>query len=270
MENLRQQFYKKETNTDIYINWNSHARMQWKIDTLKNLVKRSIIICFDQDLLQKEVDYLRKVFVKINDYLTITLENIIENELQKENVNTTNNSQTNTTDNNETKLKLFLPFSGKQGIQLLSKWKKQLKKSIPSSVKTYITYERTKYSTKFPSKDRTKPKHKYNVLYFCRYPNVTCKEACVGETDGRINKPIIDHNKRDQNSHLLKHTRESQHTHAWKNDFKTFNGNYKSSIKRKISEMISIRTWKPTLNVKEKSTRLGLYNWFSCCNFNNQ
>ena len=91
MENLRQQFYKKETNTDIYINWNSHARMQWKIDTLKNLVKRSIIICSDQDLLQKEVGYLRKVFVKINDYLTITLENIIENELQKENVNTTNN-----------------------------------------------------------------------------------------------------------------------------------------------------------------------------------
>ena len=121
MENLRQQFYKKETNTDIYINWNSHARMQWKIDTLKNLVKRSIIICSDQDLFQKEVDYLRKVFVKINDYLTITLKNIIENELQKENVNTTNNSQTNTTDNNETKLKLFLPFSGKQGIQLLSK-----------------------------------------------------------------------------------------------------------------------------------------------------
>ena len=32
--------FRKERNTDIYMNWNSHAPMQWKIDTLKNLVKR--------------------------------------------------------------------------------------------------------------------------------------------------------------------------------------------------------------------------------------
>ena len=26
----------------------------------------------------------------------------------------------------------------------------------------------------------------------------------------------MDHSKRDKSSHLLKHTRESQHTHVWK------------------------------------------------------
>ena len=75
------------------------------------------------------------------------------------------------------------------------------------------------------------------------------------------------HNKKGKSSHLLKHARESQHTHVWNDDFKIFNGNYKSSMKRKISEAPYIRTLKPTLNVKKKSVRLQLCNLFSCCDF---
>ena len=86
------------------MNWNSHAPMQWKIGTLKNLVKRSIIICSDQHLLQIELDHLRKVFVKINDYPSETVENIINNELEKKKFDFTNKPQTNTTNNSEIKL----------------------------------------------------------------------------------------------------------------------------------------------------------------------
>ena len=155
--------FRKETNTDVYMNWNSHAPMQWKISTLENLVKRSIIICSYQHLLQKELDYLKKVFAEISNYPSKTVENIIKNKLDKEIVNITNEPQTNTNDNSETKLQLFLPFLGKQGTQLLSKMKKQLKKSIPSNVKTCITYEGAKLSTQFPVKDRTKFEHRHNI-----------------------------------------------------------------------------------------------------------
>ena len=71
---------------------------------------------------------------------------------------------------------------------------------------------------------------------------------------------MIDHNKRDKSSYLLKHARESQHTHVWKDDFKILNGNGKSNTKGKISEALYIRTLKPTLNVKEKSIRLESYH----------
>ena len=74
------------------MNWSSHAPMQWKIGTLKNLVKRSIIICSDQHLLQEGLDYFRKIYVEINDYPSKTVENMIKNELGKENVNITNES----------------------------------------------------------------------------------------------------------------------------------------------------------------------------------
>ena len=73
----------------------------------------------------------------------------------------------------------------------------------------------------------------------------------------------MDHNKKGKSSHLLKHACESQHTDVWNDDFKILNGNYKSSMKRKISEAPYIRTLKPTLNVKKKSVRLELYNSFS-------
>ena len=74
----------------------------------------------------------------INDCSSKAVENIIKNELEKGNLNITNQPQTNTTDNSKIKLHLFLPFSGKQGIQLFSKMKKQLKKSIPSNWKPCI------------------------------------------------------------------------------------------------------------------------------------
>ena len=83
----------------------------------------------------------------------------------------------------------------------------------------------------------------------------------VGETDRRINKRKTYYNKRDKDSHLPNHSRESHYTHVWKDDFKILNGNYKSGIQGKISETLYIRSLKPTLDVKEKSFRLKLYNY---------
>ena len=109
-------------------------------------------------------------------------------------------------------------------------------------------------------KDRTKFEHRHNIVYFSCCPNVACNEKYVGETDRKIKELTMDHNKRDKSLHLLKHARESEHTNVWKEGFKILNGNYKSSIKRRISDALYIRTLKPTLNVKAKLTVLELYN----------
>ena len=66
-ERLERAVFRKETNTDTYMNWKYLAPLQWKIGTLKNLVKRSIVIFSGQHLLQIELDHLRKVFVEIYD-----------------------------------------------------------------------------------------------------------------------------------------------------------------------------------------------------------
>ena len=55
MENLKQQFLRKRQTqiyTELELSWTYRQR---KIGTLKNLVKRSILLCSNQDLLQKEL-----------------------------------------------------------------------------------------------------------------------------------------------------------------------------------------------------------------------
>ena len=71
---------------------------------------------------------------------------------------------------------------------------------------------------------------------------------------------IIDHNKRDKNSHILKHSREEGHTHVSGKDFKVLGNNYRSPFKRRNSKALFIKQLKPSLNTKEKSIRLYLYN----------
>ena len=67
----------------------------------------------------------------------------------------------------EEKIQVLVPYSGKQGHQLLSKTKKQLIRTLPDD-KTMISYKSTKLSTKFPVKYKTDFQHKHNVIFHVR------------------------------------------------------------------------------------------------------
>ena len=123
-----------------------------------------------------------------------------------------------------------------------------------------ISYKSTKMSTRFPVKDKADFQHKKNVVYHRKCPSQGCHETYIAETNRRIVERIQDHNNRDKISHLLKHARKKGHTHVWENDSKVLGNNYQSNIKRKISESLCIRQFKPTLNAHEKPIRLHLFN----------
>lgn len=63
MENFRKQCLEQRP---IY-NWDSLPSFQQKSVTSIHLVKRSILICFNQDFLEKKLDHLRTGVTKIND-----------------------------------------------------------------------------------------------------------------------------------------------------------------------------------------------------------
>ena len=67
-EILSQQVYRKVTNADVYLNWNSFAPHSWKRGTLKTLTQRAHMICSTTELLDTELKYLEKVFVEKNNY----------------------------------------------------------------------------------------------------------------------------------------------------------------------------------------------------------
>ena len=142
--------------------------------------------------------------------------------------------------NTEQKIQQLVPYFEKQGHQLLLKMKTQLKRALPDDIKTTISSESTKLSTKFEG----------------------CKDDCVGETKSHIAERIKDHNSKERSSYLLKHACENGHTRVWEKHFQIFGKNYQLNFKQKLSESLFIWQLKPTLNVNEKSIALHLFNWF--------
>ena len=49
--------YRKKTNSDLYMNWDSHSPRAWKIGTLKNLTRRAIMISSPNNLEKSRIIY---------------------------------------------------------------------------------------------------------------------------------------------------------------------------------------------------------------------
>ena len=176
----------------------------WKIGTLRNLIKRAKSISSSELLLRNEISYLRHIFTEYNDFPLKLVNNIIDQELSQLVPQETTKPHSKET---QQTLQLMVPYSGKQGHKLLSKMKKQLKKTLPEDVNTMISYNSTKLSTKFPVKDKTDFQHKSNVVYHSKCPSERCHENYIMETNRRTVERIQDHNNRDKISLLLKHAR---------------------------------------------------------------
>ena len=71
--------YRKETNKSIYIHWNSHAPKQWKIGTLRGMIRRVYDICSNEENMTKELKHIKEVFTEINGYPR----NLVESTMEK-------------------------------------------------------------------------------------------------------------------------------------------------------------------------------------------
>ena len=183
--------YRKSTCMNIYINWCSHAPSNWKIGILRNLIKRVKSISSSELFLRNEISYLRHIFMEYNDFPLNVVNNIINQELSQPAQQKTAKPQSKET---QQTLQLIVPHSGNHGHKLLSKMKKQLKKTLPEDVNTMISYKSTKLSTKFPVKDKTDFQHKNNIVYHSKCLSDGCRENYTGETNRCIARRIQDHN----------------------------------------------------------------------------
>ena len=133
--------------------------------------------------------------------------------------------------------------------------KRNLKSILPSTVKANISFT-GKFSACFQIKDQTKFEHKHDIIYVATCPEDNCSENYIGESGCRISERIIDHNGRDQKSHIFKHSSEKCCKNFHTNSFKIIGNGFKNSFKRKVSEALLIKEIKPSLNIQEKSIEL--------------
>ena len=76
------------------------------------------------------------------------------------------------------KVRILLPYNGKQGNKL-SKMKRLLNKSLPTEIKTIVTYQSERLVTKFKVKGKTKFYPHNNLVFYSKCPDDTCIEDYV-------------------------------------------------------------------------------------------
>ena len=248
--------YQKPTNTDIYINWNSHSPLHWKKTTANILIHRAIKICSDKKLLDEELDITKHHLCEVNEYPRKFVKNIINDNLYKRNSIAAKLNERK----NRKEIIINLKYAGQKGEQLMSKMKKIICNSSEDGAKSKLVYNSAKLGQYFNVNDPAPQKYKSDLVYKFTCPQINCNESYIGETERRFEEHIIDHNKRDKKSHIYKHSSENSHPHVWLDNFKIVGRNYGNRIKRKIGEALLINELKPSLNKQDKSLPLKLFN----------
>ena len=136
-----------------------------------------------------------------------------------------------------------------------------IRRILPINVKARFTCTGRKLGTKFQIKDLTKNQYEHDLIYYSKCPEPNCNEDCLGEIGRiRINK-TTDYCGRDKQFYLLKHVLISNHPVADLKNLKVINRNYHGNkYKRKISEVLYIKQYRPSLNAQEHSVQLKLFN----------
>ena len=256
--------YRKPTHTDIYLNWYACAPTNWKIATVKSLVKRAFNISSTAEALDLELTHLKNVFIERNNYPEKVIQHVIENE--KNNINNVDidieDQPIEDQPSTDEIVTLQLPYAGRKGEQIIKKMKKAVSSSNiiqKHNTKIRVIYNTKKLSSKFPVKDKTKQEHQHNVVYHAKCPQNNCNSSYVGQTKCRLLKRVIQHNKTDKKSRVLLHSKNSNHNRVWTDDFETIGMGYTSNFKRYISEALFIKEKRPDLNIQKDAYRLKLY-----------
>ena len=163
-ENIETRVFRKSTNTDLYIYWQSFAPLQWKHSTLKTLVYCGYIVCSDEKHLYSELKYLQKVFHQNNGYPQWFINRVfdkVQDDFTRQ--KTVKPLPDTAVLNDVRKQRLLLPSAGQNGCTLVKSLKTNLKKTLPSNVKLDIVYTGNKLSCKFNLKDKT-PFEEQHVL----------------------------------------------------------------------------------------------------------
>ena len=151
---------------------------------------------------------------------------------------------------------LILPYTGLKDNTIIKTMNNSLKRFLPDNVKTRVTYTGKKLGTKFQIKDNTSDQHKHDLVYYSKFPEPTCKEDYLGETGRRIIERSGGSCGKDKQSHLLRHALNNNHKTVDLKDFSRFDSSYHNNgVKRKISEAMYIKQYKPSFNTQEQSVQ---------------
>ena len=156
----------------------------------------------------------------------------------------------------------MLPFAGDKGNTMLKSINRCINRIAPNHFNTQISYSGHKLNTRFHMKDKTAQIHQHDLVYCVKCPDQSCNQDYLGQTGRRIIDRADDHSGKDKHSHLFKHACNKNHKDIDLDNTKVIDSVYRNNrFKRKISEALYIKQYKPTLSTQEQSIPLKLFNY---------
>ena len=103
--------------------------------------------------------------------------------------------------------------------------------------------------------------HKHDVVYLGSCPSSTCNDYYIGETGRRLSERVLGQSGKDTKSHFLRHSFTANHETVDIGHFQILNRGYNNNKnKRRVSEALFVKQYRPTLNVQDNSVPLHLFN----------
>ena len=267
---LETSVYRKDSDTNIYINWKAYAPSQWKIGTLKGLFRRAFLICSNDESLDKEISHLKAVFKDINGYPSrIVHKTLVDVRKRLDDENTVEPPATTTDANNDNSVKttdtqeitphMTLPYKGTEGQDIIREFRKKIDNFIPKTVRPRIAFQGKKVNSFFQLKDKVKVEHQSNLIYKYSSGIGDPSDDYIGETNVRYEARVNEHVRTDKESAVYRHTKRDKITIGWDN-FSIVAKGYENKRNRKVAEALYIKESKPSLNEQVKSYKLFLFN----------
>ena len=261
--------YQKPTQTDQYLQCDSHHRLSAKYCVIGTLTHRAKVVCTDPDLLQSKINHLRRVQGKCN-YLNWATNRVKHKVLNTNQKGTNNNHSTNPSNNNNSVTTIpsrdnnnstthnsspgnnpSRTSSGNKATlgQVVIPYTKGLAKSIKQICCKYGIQVHFKGNTTIKQilvkpKDQDPKENKSGIIYSYQCNHLDCDEEYIGETARTLRERRMEPLK--QPSPIHGHIQETGHT-ITEHSFSII-GREDQGQARTIKESIFIRVNNPTLN----------------------
>lgn len=244
--------YRKPTDNNIYMRWDSFTPTTWRCGTLRSLLLRAYKICSTKQYRDIELNYIKDTFTNKHGYPISTVNKIaesIDNGILADRDDLTSKAI----------IMLKLPYKGKGGEKLVRSLNNTLAKLPTTDIVTRVIYNSTKLGSRFPVKDRTKSEHEHNLIYEITCPDEHCNASYIGETGRRLSERIKEHGTITGNSHVSQHSMKFGHKPVTMDNVQVLTKHRGTIKSRKTLESLYIKQRKPAINVQEASLPLKLF-----------
>ena len=194
--------FRKDTNTGLYVNFNSYVPWSHRISWIRSLVTRASSIC-SPNKLQSQIKIIKR-FASWNSFPKSIVNTLINKALttsaNKENIKTNLDEKSK-----EIVIYFRFPFYGDKGFALmkscLRKIRSNCKKDHPINFR--LLYDVTKMEFFCNTKDKTPMLNQSFVVYEFKCPG--CDANYIGKTERTLFERSEEHAWKDKNSVVFNH-----------------------------------------------------------------